>query len=86
MDPSWIGLLFGVALVVGLIVFLDRMLVGRERHWELDDKERPRSPHVGVGNALLELHDLLQPGARGGIEEQQRVRREDEGEGDPPER
>lgn len=84
MDASWIGLIGGIALLIALFVFLDRMLADRERHWELPDEERPRSPNAGVGNALMELHDMLQPGAKAGIEEQQRVRREDEGEGDPP--
>lgn len=85
MNASWIGLIAGIAIIGGLVVFLDRMLVARARHWELDDDERPRSPQVGVGNALMELHGILQPGARAGQEELQRVRREDEGEGDPPE-
>lgn len=85
MSASWLGLLGALALVGGLLVFLDRMLVARARHWELDDDERPRSPTIGVGNALMELHEILQPGAKAGVEEMQRQRAEQDGESDPPE-
>lgn len=84
MDASWFGLIGGIGILLGFFVFLDRMLAARERHWELPDDERPRSPQTGVGNALMELHGILQPGARAGVEEQQRRRNADEGEGDPP--
>ena len=37
-----------------------------------------------VGNALLEVQSLIEPGAGAALEERQRGRKESEAEGDPP--
>lgn len=79
--------LLGVAVLLGgLFLFLDRYLVQQKRHWELDEQERrARRPGFGgVGNALMELHSLVNPGAREAVEEIRREQTEQDDEGDPP--
>jgi hypothetical protein len=75
--------LFGVALITVFLV-IGRTMRRREERWESEDWRQPDRGNVKVGNALLEIHSLLQPDRRHQVEEMQRERTEAEESGDPP--
>jgi len=77
-----VGLLIASLAVV--FVLVSRAMARREARWESDDWRQPDRGGVKVGNALLEIHSLLQPDRRHQLEEVRRERRHDEDSGDPP--
>ncbi len=77
------ALLVLVGAAIALLYGIGRALKKREERWESDDWRR-KTPTIKVGNALLEIQSLVDPGARAALEERQRERKEEEGEGDPP--
>ncbi len=72
---------------ITLVVVVTLFLLDRLARW-LEDRGhlyyRKRSGRPGVGNALLEVHALLEPERRHVIEERLADREQAEDSGDPP--
>lgn len=78
-----LGLLAGVSLIAFLLI--TRAMQQREKRWESDEWRQSERGAVKVGNALLEIHSMLEPDRKHHLEEVRRARLEEEDSGDPPE-
>lgn len=81
-DLTQAALLLLAAVVAFLLI--SRGMRKREERWASDDWRRDDRPSTGLGNALLEIQSLLEPGSKSQVEEVMRQRREDAGPADPP--
>ena len=81
-DLAQAGIL--VAALAVVFVLVSWAMRQREARWESDDWRQSQRGSVKVGNALLEVHSLLEPSRRNQVEETQRARLEEEESGDPP--
>lgn len=75
----------GAILVIAAALFiLDRLLLGMERRGWVYWRKTKRSTGPGMGNALLEMQTLVDPGARHVLEVRREVQKDSPESGDPP--
>jgi len=82
---DWAQLAVLGAGFLAVFLLVGRAMRKREARWESDDWRQQGRGSANVGNALLEIHSLLQPDRRHQVEEVRRSRLEEEESGDPPE-
>ena len=82
-DLAQLAALAAAFLVVFFLV--GRAMKQRADRWESDDWRQAERGSVKVGNALLEIHSMLEPDRKHQVEEVRRARLEEEESGDPPE-
>jgi hypothetical protein len=75
--------LLTLAVIVAGVYGLHRLALWAERRGWIYYRER-RGSGVSVGNALLQVHALLEPAQRHVVEERMRDLEEDDESGEPP--
>ena len=79
----WAFILIILAGAAVAVFLLDRLLLWAERRGWIYYRKREPSGGTGVGNALLEIHSMLEPDKKAMIEVREEKREEDDS-GAPP--
>jgi hypothetical protein len=83
VEMLWIKIFAGIIASAGILLLIDRLLLTMEsRGWIFYRKKKPNQG--SVGNAILQIHSILEPAKKYEIEARQEEHEQQDGESAPP--